>query len=99
MHPTYTVSVDREPLVILNACMWAREPGDANGQAGGEPEKKLFPVKLCNYGMMGHWGSLQAQITHGNRGQPRRDKRRSRHKPCHFAQRQQSRRSAVRHDD
>ena len=35
VHPTYAVSPQREPLGVLDAWMWAREPKDANGQRGG----------------------------------------------------------------
>jgi len=35
VHPTYAVSLSREPLGILDAWMWAREPRDENGQRAG----------------------------------------------------------------
>lgn len=35
VHPTYVVSPQREPLGVLDAWMWAREPKDANGHRGG----------------------------------------------------------------
>lgn len=35
VHPTYAVTPEREPLGVLDAWMWAREPKDANGQRGG----------------------------------------------------------------
>lgn len=35
VHPTYAVSVQREPLGILNSWNWAREFKDENGQRGG----------------------------------------------------------------
>jgi len=35
LHPTYAVSCDREPLGVLDAWMWAREPRDAKGERGG----------------------------------------------------------------
>ena len=35
VHPTYAVSPQREPLGVLDAWMWTREPKDANGQRGG----------------------------------------------------------------
>ena len=35
VHPTYAVSAQREPLGVLDAWMWAREPKDASGQRGG----------------------------------------------------------------
>ena len=38
LHPTYAVSTDREPLGVLDAWMWAREPKDASGQRGGPCE-------------------------------------------------------------
>ncbi len=38
LHPTYAVSVDREPLGILDAWMWAREPKDAEGVRAGVKE-------------------------------------------------------------
>ncbi|MGH8032797.1 MAG: IS4 family transposase, partial [Luteimonas sp.] len=38
LHPTYAVSPQREPLGVLDAWMWAREPRDAQGQRGGVTE-------------------------------------------------------------
>lgn len=38
VHPTYAVSGDREPLGVLDAWMWAREPKDANGRRPGIKE-------------------------------------------------------------
>jgi hypothetical protein len=38
LHPTYAVTVDREPLGVLDAWLWAREFKDADGQRGGEKE-------------------------------------------------------------
>jgi hypothetical protein len=35
VHPTYAVSLAREPLGVLDAWMWAREPKDENGQRDG----------------------------------------------------------------
>lgn len=35
LHPTYAVSAQREPLGVLDAWMWAREPRNAQGQRGG----------------------------------------------------------------
>lgn len=35
VHPTYAVSPEREPLGVLDAWMWTREPKDAQGQRGG----------------------------------------------------------------
>jgi hypothetical protein len=38
LHPTYAVSTDREPLGVLDAWMWARQPRDAQGQRAGPCE-------------------------------------------------------------
>jgi hypothetical protein len=38
LHPTYAVTLSREPLGVLDAWMWAREPKDANGERGGVKE-------------------------------------------------------------
>src|SRR5450830_1715310 len=38
MHPTYAVSTAREPLGVLDAWMWAREPKDADGNLPGIKE-------------------------------------------------------------
>ena len=38
LHPTYAVSTEREPLGVLDAWMWAREPKDARGQRAGIKE-------------------------------------------------------------
>jgi hypothetical protein len=38
MHPTYAVTTAREPLGILDAWMWAREPRDDDRQRGGPKE-------------------------------------------------------------
>lgn len=38
LHPTYAVTPDREPLGVIDAWMWAREPRDANGERGGIKE-------------------------------------------------------------
>jgi hypothetical protein len=38
LHPTYAVTPDREPLGLLDAWMWAREPLDENGCRGGIKE-------------------------------------------------------------
>jgi hypothetical protein len=35
VHPTYAVSPEREPLGVLDAWMWTREPKDASGRRGG----------------------------------------------------------------
>lgn len=38
IHPTYAVSPSREPLGVLDAWMWAREPKDAEGSRPGVKE-------------------------------------------------------------
>jgi len=38
LHPTYAVTLAREPLGVLDAWMWAREPKDAAGGRGGIKE-------------------------------------------------------------
>jgi len=38
LHPTYAVSTQREPLGLLDAWMWAREPKDAQGNRAGVTE-------------------------------------------------------------
>ncbi|MBL4954762.1 IS4 family transposase, partial [Neobacillus sp. YIM B02564] len=38
LHPTYAVTPDREPLGILDAWIWAREPLDENGRRDGIKE-------------------------------------------------------------
>jgi Transposase Tn5 dimerisation domain/Transposase DNA-binding len=38
LHPTYAVSPQREPLGLLDAWMWAREPRDARGERAGITE-------------------------------------------------------------
>ena len=38
VHPTYAVSTQREPLGLLDAWMWAREPKDAQGKRAGITE-------------------------------------------------------------
>jgi IS4 transposase len=38
LHPSYAVSVDREPLGVLDAWMWARQLKDADGVRGGLKE-------------------------------------------------------------
>jgi hypothetical protein len=35
LHPTYAVTLGREPLGVLDAWMWARQPKDAEGHRGG----------------------------------------------------------------
>jgi hypothetical protein len=35
LHSTYAVTLAREPLGVLDAWRWAREPKDANGERGG----------------------------------------------------------------
>lgn len=38
LHPTYAISPEREPLGVLDAWMWAREPKGSNGQRPGIKE-------------------------------------------------------------
>ena len=38
VHPTYAVSLSREPLGVLDAWMWAREPKNENGEREGVRE-------------------------------------------------------------
>lgn len=38
LHPTYAVTPEREPLGVLDAWMWAREPKAADGHRPGAPE-------------------------------------------------------------
>ena len=38
LHPTYAVTPEREPLGVLDAWMWAREPRDESGQRAGVTE-------------------------------------------------------------
>ncbi|MEO5607997.1 MAG: IS4 family transposase [Polaromonas sp.] len=38
LHPTYTISPAREPLGVLDAWMWAREPKDSSGKRPGIKE-------------------------------------------------------------
>ncbi len=38
LHPTYAVSTEREPLGVLDAWMWAREPKDGGGKRAGIKE-------------------------------------------------------------
>jgi len=42
LHPTYAVSPQREPLGVLDAWMWAREPRDADGVRGGIKESERW---------------------------------------------------------
>jgi hypothetical protein len=38
LHPTYAVTLEREPLGVLDAWMWAREKKDKFGKRGGPKE-------------------------------------------------------------
>ena len=42
LHPTYAVTVEREPLGVLDAWMWAREPKDKDGNRGGPCESERW---------------------------------------------------------
>jgi hypothetical protein len=54
VHPTYCVSVDREPLGVLDAWMWAREPKSATGPRGGIKESQRW---LEGYERLVEWSS------------------------------------------
>lgn len=47
VHPTYAVSPQREPLGVLDAWMWAREPKDADGRRGGPLESSRWTEGYC----------------------------------------------------
>ena len=38
LHPTYAITPEREPLGVMDAWMWAREPRDGEGRRGGLQE-------------------------------------------------------------
>lgn len=42
LHPTYAVTPDREPLGVIDAWMWAREPKDADGKRPGPCESERW---------------------------------------------------------
>ena len=42
LHHAYALSIHREPLGVLDAWMWAREPKDNNGQRGGPCESERW---------------------------------------------------------
>lgn len=42
LHPTYAISPCREPLGVLDAWMWAREPKAADGKRGGIKESERW---------------------------------------------------------
>lgn len=42
LHPTYVVSTAREPLGVLDAWMWTREPKEADGLRGGLKESQRW---------------------------------------------------------
>ena len=42
VHPTYAVSTEREPLGVLDAWMWAREPKDVGGARAGIKESRRW---------------------------------------------------------
>ena len=44
---TYAVSTEREPLGVLDAWMWARQPKDATGQLAARPGHKARLVRHC----------------------------------------------------
>lgn len=42
LHPTYAISASREPLGVLDAWMWAREPKAADGKRSGIKESERW---------------------------------------------------------
>ena len=54
VHPTYAVSAAREPLGVLDAWMWTREPKDAEGQRGGLLESRRW---LEGYERVAEWSA------------------------------------------
>lgn len=42
LHPTYVVTPDREPLGVMDAWMWAREPNAGDGHRGGIKESERW---------------------------------------------------------
>lgn len=54
VHPTYAVSPEREPLGVLDAWMWAREPKDRVGKRGGLLESRRW---LEGYERVAEWAA------------------------------------------
>ena len=52
LHPTYAVSVAREPLGVLDAWMWAREPKDVRGLRAGIKESTRW---IEGYERLAEW--------------------------------------------
>lgn len=48
VHPAYAVSPEREPLGVLDAWMWAREPKDAHGARGGLLESTRWAEEVAD---------------------------------------------------
>jgi hypothetical protein len=48
VHPTYAVSLAREPLGVLDAWMWARELKDENGERDGLRESVRLTFASAN---------------------------------------------------
>ncbi|SOY74881.1 hypothetical protein CBM2588_P230001 [Cupriavidus taiwanensis] len=46
LHPTYAVTPAREPLGVLDAYMWAREPKGADGVRPGIKESTIGPKDM-----------------------------------------------------
>ena len=42
LHPTYVVTPAREPLGVMDAWMWAREPNAGDGHRGGIKESERW---------------------------------------------------------
>jgi len=54
LHPTYAVSPEREPLGVLDAWMWAREPKDEAGKRSGVVESRRW---LEGYERVAEWAT------------------------------------------
>lgn len=67
VHPTYAVTTAREPLGILDAWMWAREPRGKDGQRGG-PKESLRWIE--GYERLGRTGAEPARNAPGVCGRP-----------------------------
>jgi hypothetical protein len=68
VHPTYAVSVDREPLGVLDAWMWAREPKDADGRRPGIKESTRW---IEGYERVAELATELPDDPAGLRGRPR----------------------------
>jgi len=61
LHPTYAVSATREPLGVLDAWMWAREPKGSDGQRDGVRESVRW---LEGYERVADLAQEMAQVRH-----------------------------------